>query len=121
MFPGRSPSARRRGASAARSTRRACASCFACSSGASAEWSTFAAKRGAKAAASGAPIGARSIDRRRAPKKTTRSEPTHRCHPEDEMLNADTLPEFQKALAELGVDGWLLFDFRGLNPIAKEL
>jgi Xaa-Pro dipeptidase len=37
------------------------------------------------------------------------------------MLNADTLPEFQKALAELGVDGWLLFDFRGLNPIAKEL
>jgi Xaa-Pro dipeptidase len=37
------------------------------------------------------------------------------------MLTADTLPDFQKALAEAGVNGWLLFDFRGLNPIAKDL
>src|SRR5690348_14042491 len=37
------------------------------------------------------------------------------------MLDATTLPAFQAALAEEGVDGWLLFDFRGLNPIAKEL
>lgn len=37
------------------------------------------------------------------------------------MLNPDTLPSFQSALTELGVDGWLLFDFRGINPIAKEL
>ena len=37
------------------------------------------------------------------------------------MLTPDTLPSFQSALAELGVDGWLLFDFRGINPIAREL
>jgi len=37
------------------------------------------------------------------------------------MLTPDTLPSFQSALAEQGVDGWLLFDFRGINPIAKEL
>lgn len=37
------------------------------------------------------------------------------------MLTPDTLPSFQDALAEQRVDGWLLFDFRGVNPIAKEL
>jgi len=37
------------------------------------------------------------------------------------MLTPDTLPSFQSALAEQSVDGWLLFDFRGINPIAKEL
>ena len=37
------------------------------------------------------------------------------------MLTPDTLPSFQDALAEQSVDGWLLFDFRGVNPIAKEL
>lgn len=37
------------------------------------------------------------------------------------MLSIDTLPDFQRALAEAGVDGWLLFDFRGVNPIAKDL
>lgn len=37
------------------------------------------------------------------------------------MLTPETLPQFQRALADVGVDGWLLFDFRGINPIAKEL
>ncbi|MGH7619444.1 MAG: M24 family metallopeptidase [Gemmatimonadaceae bacterium] len=37
------------------------------------------------------------------------------------MLSPETLPEFQSALAELNVDGWLLYDFRGLNPIAAGL
>src|ERR1043165_3815070 len=37
------------------------------------------------------------------------------------MLTPDTLPSFQSALAERGADGWLLFDFRGINPIAREL
>lgn len=34
------------------------------------------------------------------------------------MLTPETLPEVQRALAEAGVDGWLLFDFRGVNPVA---
>ncbi|MGH9886137.1 MAG: M24 family metallopeptidase [bacterium] len=37
------------------------------------------------------------------------------------MLTPDTLPEVQRALADAGVDGWLLYDFRGLNPIAASL
>src|SRR3954468_5735270 len=37
------------------------------------------------------------------------------------MLTPDTLPAFRDALEEAQVDGWLLFDFRGINPIAKEL
>jgi len=37
------------------------------------------------------------------------------------MLDSKSLPTFQAALAEEGVDGWLLFDFRGLNPIARDL
>ncbi|HEY7232753.1 MAG TPA: Xaa-Pro peptidase family protein [Gemmatimonadaceae bacterium] len=37
------------------------------------------------------------------------------------MLTPESLPTFQKALADVGVDGWLLFDFRGVNPVAKEL
>lgn len=34
------------------------------------------------------------------------------------MLNPKTLPSLQAALAELQLDGWLLFDFHGLNPVA---
>ena len=37
------------------------------------------------------------------------------------MLNPDSLPAFQSALADARVDGWLLFDFRGVNPVAKDL
>lgn len=37
------------------------------------------------------------------------------------MLNTETLPTVQRALADAGVDGWLLYDFRGLNPIAGGL
>src|SRR5207249_2389271 len=29
------------------------------------------------------------------------------------------LPAIQKALAEQGLDGWLLYDLRGSNPIAR--
>jgi Xaa-Pro aminopeptidase len=36
-------------------------------------------------------------------------------------LTPETLPDFQSALTEAGVDGWLLYDFRGLNPIAGGL
>jgi Xaa-Pro dipeptidase len=35
------------------------------------------------------------------------------------MLTPQTLPAVQRALAEAGLDGWLLFDFHGLNPIAR--
>lgn len=34
------------------------------------------------------------------------------------MLTPDSLPAVQRALADAGLDGWLLFDFQGLNPIA---
>jgi Xaa-Pro aminopeptidase len=34
------------------------------------------------------------------------------------MLNKESLPRIQQALADAGVDGWLLFDFHGLNPVA---
>lgn len=37
------------------------------------------------------------------------------------MLSPETLPTVQRALADAGVDGWLLYDFRGLNPIAGGL
>jgi Xaa-Pro dipeptidase len=37
------------------------------------------------------------------------------------MLTPETLPDVQRALADAGVDGWLLYDFRGLNPIARDL
>src|SRR5436305_4026946 len=37
------------------------------------------------------------------------------------MLTVETLPDVQRALADAGVDGWLLYDFRGLNPIAGGL
>jgi Xaa-Pro dipeptidase len=36
-------------------------------------------------------------------------------------LTTETLADFQRALTEAGVDGWLLYDFRGLNPIAGGL
>jgi len=34
------------------------------------------------------------------------------------MLKQETLPEVQRAIADANVDGWLLYDFRGLNSIA---
>ena len=34
------------------------------------------------------------------------------------MLNPQSLPAIQAALKEQQLDGWLLFDFHGLNPIA---
>ena len=37
------------------------------------------------------------------------------------MLTPETLPQFQSALADADLDGWLLFDFRATNPIASEL
>ena len=35
------------------------------------------------------------------------------------MLTPESLPDIQAVLAEAGVDGWLLFDFRGINPVAS--
>jgi Xaa-Pro dipeptidase len=37
------------------------------------------------------------------------------------MLTPSTLPAFQQAIGESGLDGWLLYDFHGLNPIATGL
>jgi Xaa-Pro dipeptidase len=37
------------------------------------------------------------------------------------MLTPSTLPAFQQAIADAGLDGWLLYDFHGLNPIAVGL
>src|SRR5471032_392843 len=37
------------------------------------------------------------------------------------MLTPETLPAVQAALAEAGVDGWLLYDFRSINPISQAL
>ncbi|HWL39478.1 MAG TPA: M24 family metallopeptidase [Gemmatimonadaceae bacterium] len=35
------------------------------------------------------------------------------------MLSRDSLPAIQSALATAKLDGWLLYDFQGLNPIAR--
>ena len=37
------------------------------------------------------------------------------------MLTQETVGRIQNALAEAGVDGWLIFDFHGLNPVAAGL
>ena len=37
------------------------------------------------------------------------------------MLTPATLAAVQSAIAESGADGWLLYDFRGLNPIASAM
>ncbi|HJR63445.1 MAG TPA: Xaa-Pro peptidase family protein [Gemmatimonadaceae bacterium] len=34
------------------------------------------------------------------------------------MLDSRTLPDVQRALRDAGLDGWLIFDFQGANPIA---
>ncbi len=35
-------------------------------------------------------------------------------------LSPESLPDIQRAIAEAGLDGWLLYDFRGTNPIARD-
>ena len=37
------------------------------------------------------------------------------------MITLESLPKYQQALADAGLDGWLLFDFHGVNPIAGGL
>ena len=37
------------------------------------------------------------------------------------MLTPETLPALQRALADAEIDGWLLYDFQGNNPIANGL
>jgi Xaa-Pro aminopeptidase len=37
------------------------------------------------------------------------------------MLTPRTLPALQRLIADAGLDGWLLFDFHGANPIAGAL
>ncbi len=37
------------------------------------------------------------------------------------MLTTRTLPALQRLIADAGLDGWLLFDFHGTNPIAGAL
>ena len=36
-------------------------------------------------------------------------------------LTLESLPAIQRALSDAAVDGWLLFDFRGINPIARDM
>jgi Xaa-Pro aminopeptidase len=40
---------------------------------------------------------------------------------ETPLLTPATLPAIQSALAAAGVDGWLLYDSRGLNPVARSM
>lgn len=37
------------------------------------------------------------------------------------MLSASALGDIRRAIADVGVDGWLLYDFRGINPIASSV
>jgi Xaa-Pro aminopeptidase len=37
------------------------------------------------------------------------------------LLTPHTLSDIQRALAEAELDGWLLFEFRGLNPVALQM
>jgi Xaa-Pro aminopeptidase len=37
------------------------------------------------------------------------------------MLSASDLGGIRRAIADAGVDGWLLYDFRGINPIAARI
>ncbi len=37
------------------------------------------------------------------------------------MLTPETLPRLQEALVEADIDGWLVYDFQGANPIAAGL
>ena len=37
------------------------------------------------------------------------------------MLDERSLSRVQRALADAGLDGWLIYDFRGLNPVAKTM
>ena len=37
------------------------------------------------------------------------------------MLTPELLPKIQRLLADAGLDGWLLYDFRGTNAIAHGL
>lgn len=38
-----------------------------------------------------------------------------------DMLNERSLPAVQAALRSAGLDGWLIYDFRGLNPVASSV
>lgn len=37
------------------------------------------------------------------------------------VLTPESLPAIQSALRDAGLDGWLLYDFRGCNPIARQV
>ena len=37
------------------------------------------------------------------------------------MLDDRMLPRIQRALADAGLDGWLIYDFHGLNPVAPAM
>ncbi len=37
------------------------------------------------------------------------------------MLTPETLPVIQRRLAEMGLDGWLIYDFQGTNPAARPI
>ena len=37
------------------------------------------------------------------------------------MLLDSQLGNIRRAIADIGADGWLLYDFRGINPIAASI
>src|SRR5258708_23241025 len=80
-----------------------CASCCGSSSERQDPLSTRAAPGVAKGVASGAPTGAASIAHARSDRA---------------MLTPEVLPALQRALSDASLDGWLLFDFQGTNPVA---
>src|SRR5438105_7572091 len=74
-----------------------CASCLVFSSVASDRWITCTVPAAERARANGGPTGRRSRP----------------------VLSPQSLPAIQTALREQQLDGWLLFDFQGLNPVAR--
>src|SRR5512140_1751376 len=85
---------------AARSMSLLCASSFIFSSMVAGRWTTYSASSATMRRVNGAQSG-------------------EAFQPEEQrMLNADKLVPIQAALKKAGVDGWLIFDFHGLNPVA---
>src|SRR5215208_2035196 len=64
-----------------------------------------AARAAARGSASGGPSGV----------------PSPRSNEDRLMLSEKSLPDLQRALADEELDGWLVFDFHGVNPIAGGL
>src|ERR1035437_2927619 len=101
----------RRSSAAVRTTSRRSANCSSCWWAGSGPSNTCGVRDVARAPANGARSGVPSAPVR-APEVLLVRSP---------MLTLKSLTAVQDALAEAGADGWLLYDFRGLNPIAHAM